>query len=528
MLGTLMMLLGAALYISRWGDIPPFNLNPSPKPPGADDAERFAPEIDKPDPVLYGTSSERCFILGKNNADGNVWHMNSRALCSIDAPICLSGAHLENIHTFAPRGSGTCDVHSVNSNGPLERADKFGLNESCAAFRRRHVIDIYGHERFDNWDAFTMELGRRKYQDKTHHAATWQSDFAIIVPKYPWSWNICHYNRIWNYIVYVIRNLELFAPKSSRKMKSIDVLFRSGLAYTGNWPRGIREVTIPALERETKLQIRVGKIRYDFRRDFQCVKKGILLGDEGRVDAFPYLNDSDIWPLNALDEDNHWPHIPEQSLWMRHTVYQSIGLDARIQYDGPGVANFRTVPVPPKRMVFLERNPRSRRKLTMTGRVWFQKMLEELAAEHGFELRNVRFRKEMSFAMQVTELSDVGVAVGIHGANMVNTMFMPTGAAMFEIFPWRYVRFYYAGGLNSGLRYSYHEPESGVDHHCPFDKFCFMRYRESVIYLTHTDRNTVRERIDNAMRYIAHLHQRYPNGTMPLEKQGTLYRVPHR
>lgn len=517
-------------FFSGWGDIPPPSLRSRSKPlpaNGISNNDVHGPELDVPPPALYGTSSERCFILGRNENDGHVWQMNSRGLCSVNGPICLNGPHLEHVTTFAPRGSGSCHIVSVNNkSAPLVRADKNGLNESCASYRRRHVIGIYGDEKFREWKEFIQDLSSRRYSSPNHHPASWHSDFAIIVPKYPWSWNICHYNRIWNFVLYVIRNLDLYAPSSAKPVKSVDVLFRLGFTYSGNWPRGLREATLPSLEAETGIKVNVGKLRFDYRRDFQCVRKGIILGDEGRVDALPYLNDTDIWPLTAAKEDNHWPVIPEQALWVRHAVYKQFGMEDGAKFDGPGVTNFRSIPVPPKRLVFLERNSRSPRRLTMSGNAWFRKTLAELTQEYGFEMKTVRFHKEMSLADQVREMHDVGIAVGLHGANMVNTMFMPAGAAMFEIFPWRYVRFYYAGGLNSGLRYSYHEPESGEDKHCNFDRYCFMLYREAVIYLSHQDRAVVRERLQNAMKYINELHESHPQGTIALKKRGSAYEIP--
>ncbi len=259
---------------------------------------------------------------------------------------------------------------------------------------------------------------------------------------------------------------------------------------------------------------------------FNALRRGILLGDEGRVDAFPFLNDTDIWRPEEQRSDSHWPVIPENALWLRHTVYSAQGFGDKATFDGPGVANFRSIPVPPKRLAYLQRSPFSPRHLTASGASWFENILHELAAAHGFEVRYVRFRKEMSLKDQIAQIRDVGVAVGLHGANMVNTMFMPAGGAMFEIFPWRYVRFYYAAGLNSGLRYSFHEPESGVDKHCNFDKYCFMRYRESVIYLSDRDRAQIRTRLENAIKHVADLHARFPNGSIPLERDGNIYRIP--
>lgn len=529
----LLLPLLVCAFVLFWrsrGDAPPPAApwsHPSKVIPAAPGVPLPPPEAHPPSPKLYGTGSERCFMLGRNEKAAKPnWHMNSRALCSFDAPVCLHGGQLQNVYTFAPRGTGSCDVVSVNGNTPTVRASADALGESCAAFRKRHVIGMLGKEQFAGWEPFLHELARRKYKDPEHRAASWHSDFAIIVPKYPWSWNICHYNRIWLFVAYVLRNLRTFAPKAVGHVTTVDVLFRSGLHYTGKWPAGLRESTIPALESETGLKIRVGQLRWDYKRDFQCIRKGILLGDEGRVDSFPFLNDTNIWNVSQHESDSHWPDIPESSLWLRNAIYNANGFGDAARFDGPGVSNFRSIPVPPKRIAYLQRSPFSPRRLTPSGSKWLEDTLHDLAAKHGFEVRYVRFRKEMAFKDQVAQVRDVGLAVGLHGANMVNTMFMPAGAAMFELFPWRYVRYYYAAGLNSGLRYSYHEPENGVDKHCNFDKYCFMRYRESVIYLSEVDRQRVRRRIEKALIYIAELNDRFANGSIPLEKTGKLYRIP--
>lgn len=518
-------------FFSTYGEHPPHipfsKLSDPPRQPPML-ASSFVKEQYPPDPALYGMSTEKCFVLGDNGPP--LWHMNSRALCSINAPLCLFGHHLQHLYTFTPRGSASCDVVNIRNIPTAEaflRADKLGLNESCAALRERRVISMFGGAQFVEWESWVADLRRRRHA-RGHHPASWNSEFAIIVPKYQWSWNICHYNRIWNYISYVIRNLHTFAPYAPRNLSRVDVLFRSGLVYDANWPKGLREATLPVLEAETGYRIYVGKLRYHPGRDFQCIKRGVILGAEGRVDAFPFLNDSDIWTEEEQRTDTHWPTIPADSLWLRQAVFTTLRLPPAGIFDGPGIGTFRSVPVPPKRIALLERSVRSRRRLTRSGRLWFDTMINDLAGKYGFEIRLVRFSRDMSLREQIELVQDTGVAIGLHGANLVNTMFMPAGAAMFEIFPWRYVRFYYAAGANSGLRYSYHEPEAGIDRHCGFDKRCFMRYRESVIYLSDTDRDSIQRRIENAIKYLVRLHVLFPNGTIPLQKDGNVYRIPRR
>ncbi|CDF40519.1 unnamed protein product [Chondrus crispus] len=489
------------------------------------------PEQNPPDSALYGTGTEKCFSLGLPDAakqpvrkgdPAAFWQMNSRAMCYSPNPVCLSGGHLDHFISFEPRGSGSCNVLAVEK-GQIIPGARAGLNESCAAWRWRQVVSMYGKEHFTTHQRWTEAIATIKHPNPRHHPVEWLPDFAIIVPKYPWSYNICHYNRIWNYVLYVIKNLNLFVPDAD-EIKNIHVLFRSGFNYHEQWHVGIRNATLPLVMEETGKQIHIGKLRYDPLRDFRCWRRGIVLGREARIDAFPFLNDTPVWRPEQQLDDSHWPVIPHDSLWLREAVMKAFKLPSIGKYDGPGIRNFVSLRVPPLRVGILQRSPRSRRRLAPGGKGWFESTLRELCEKHGMELVHVHTSGTMNLGEQVRQVKDLGMAVGLHGANMVNTMFIPAGGAMFEIFPWRYVRFYYAGGGNSGLRYSFHEPEGGKDMHCSFEKsWCFMKYREARIFLTRRDKETIRSRLDVAMGYIKGLHRRYPDGSIPLRREGGVY-----
>lgn len=424
--------------------------------------------------------------------------------------------------TFEKRGSGKCMVLNVGEKHSLD-ASTVGLNESCAKWRERQVADMYGKAVYTDWPTWKEWTSKKVSVNAQHHTVQWESSFAIVIPKYEWSYNICHYNRIWNYIMYVVRNLHLFVPDAAN-VNTIDVMFRSGYNYKENWHKGIRNATLPALERETGKKIVVRRLRYDYLRDFQCIKRGIVLGREGRVDSFPFFNDSDIWLPSHQMDDSHWPVIPHDSLWVREVMMQASRLPSVGKYTGPGINHFESIPVPPRRVGFLQRSEKSRRRLPVRSKLWLDITLAELSAEHGMELVYIRAKASQSLAEQVKAVHGLGMVLGLHGANIVNSMFVPAGGALFEIFPWRYVRYYYAAGGNAGLRYSFHEPEGGIERNCSFSsRTCFMRYRESLILLTSEDREQIRARIDKAMSYIAGLHQKYPDGHIPLKRKGNNY-----
>lgn len=489
------------------------------------------PETNVPDKRLYGTGSETCYAVGlpssripKPGDPASFWQMNSRAFSYSSKPFCLYGRSMNNLLSFDPRGSSSCNVVSVQ-NLTLHDARTSGLNESCAAFRTRHIANMFGKEIFTDFQEWRDRLVRnRKVQPSKRDPLFWASSFAIIIPKYPWSYNICHYNRIWNFVIWIIRNLKLFVPDADQ-IDHIHVFYRAGYQYTMPWHIGIRDATLQALQNETKLKITVAKLRFDRRYAFQCIRRGILLGREGRIDAFPFFNDTEVWKSSQQNDESHWPSIPHHALWLRQAVAHYSGLPNIGNFSGPHIGTFHSVSIPPRTVAVLRRSPLSKRRLTVRGKAFLNKTLIKLCAKYKMKLAYVRTSAAMSFKDQAALTRSIGVAVGLHGANMVNTIFMQPGGSLFEIFPWRYVRFYYASGANSGLRYSFHEPRGGIDRNCEFTHTgCAFKYRESIIYLTESDQKEIYTRLDKAIGHFAELHRTYPSGNIPLTRDGDLYR----
>lgn len=489
-------------------------------------------EKNPPNSSLYGTGQEHCYAIGFPSSmippttgdPAAFWQMNSRSLCYTARPICLCGRRMDNVLSFDPRGSGKCSVLSVEK-GLAFDARKNGLNESCAAFRNRSIIGMYGRELFFGWDEWLEKVkqfeNRQRFRNRK--SIDWVSNFAIVVPKYPWSYNICHYNRLWNYVMYVVRNLHLFVPDPD-EIKEVDIMFRAGYKYDHHWHVGVREATLRALATELGKKINIRKLRYNRAHDFQCIRRGILLGAEGRIDSFPFFNDTPVWTAKQQITDSHVPVIPHDSLWFRDAVLKWSNLGEAGERNTNNSDNFISIPVPPLRVGLMQRSPYSKRRLTYRGGTWFENTLQRLAEKYQFQYVHIRTSAAMTLAEQVEQVHNLGLAVGLHGANMVNTVFMPAASGLFEIFPWRYVRFYYANGGNAGLRYSFHEPEGGQERNCSLLQLsCILKYREAVIYLTDRDREQVEMRLENAMIYLIQLHRKYPSGQIPLRRIGNSY-----
>ena len=471
---------------------------------------------------------ERCFIVGNNDKAEIMWQMNSRALCVVE-DMCLSGQKMDQVRTMGwIEGGLECGIVKAG-NGRLKVRDHASVNSEnrCRDIvRERLVMKAYGEEIVEDNQRWLQRLSRKRYNGLgagRMKAVEFKSNFAIIVPKYQWTHNICHYSRVWNYIAHVIRNLKAYGVTEEDHEGTIDVLYRSGIAYDKTWMVGLKEALIDQLQEETGLNINVGRLRHDRFREAQCVHKAIMLGSEGRVDSLPFLNDTSVWSRqhNLLDE--HWPTIPRQSLLLREAMYKKLNL-GRLSFFGEGDGRFglngevARIKVPPLTVAYVVRSTRSKRRFGIMTKAWFGKLVYSLATEMGFEVQEVSFNKQMPMKEQVGQLRNAGVVTGIHGANFVNTMFMPPGGALVEMFPYRYARAYYMNGGNAGLRYSFHVTRSGKDQGCSWSPNCFLKYRESRMDFDSTDKRQTEAVLRKAMLYIKLLHKRFPEGTIELER----------
>jgi len=92
-----------------------------------------------------------------------------------------------------------------------------------------------------------------------------------------------------------------------------------------------------------------------------------------------------------------------------------------------------------------------------------EKLLREVAATNRLRYRKVEFGRIPSFQDQMAALQHAIVAVGLHGANLVNTAMLDSRASVVELFPFGFTHGMYREGSGSGLGYYSHEMMSGEE-----------------------------------------------------------------
>lgn len=89
-------------------------------------------------------------------------------------------------------------------------------------------------------------------------------------------------------------------------------------------------------------------------------------------------------------------------------------------------------------------------------------LMTKVAKEKGYEMNVVMF-DGMSFVEQINQVREASIVVGIHGANLVNTMFLPALSVLIEVMPYGFNHEMYKQGGNAGLKYFVHRMSQGHD-----------------------------------------------------------------
>ena len=102
------------------------------------------------------------------------------------------------------------------------------------------------------------------------------------------------------------------------------------------------------------------------------------------------------------------------------------------------------------------------RTLTDEGLKLLKQTVREVAKETGFTCETLNVAG-MTFPKQVEAVAGAGVVIGVHGTQMLNTLFLPAGSSVVELFPYRFVNNLFRGGSGAGLSYRHHHVVHGED-----------------------------------------------------------------
>lgn len=177
------------------------------------------------------------------------------------------------------------------------------------------------------------------------------------------------------------------------------------------------------------------------------------------------------------------------------------------------------------------------RRFSKRDESWLLNMLHEEALNAStsstdpITVTTLQTPSSVTFSSQLQRFFDVGVVVGIHGANLLNTLFTPTFSSLVEISAIQMQCYVY--GANSGLSYWVYESKlkaSAKQSRCgPGHYMCLKsRNHRRVMIETEEDRREIRMRVRMAIERIMELRRRFEHlGGIPtvLDRERAEYRI---
>lgn len=195
------------------------------------------------------------------------------------------------------------------------------------------------------------------------------------------------------------------------------------------------------------------------------------------------------------------PRVPRESLDFRENLFS-------IMHNSPELRQRS------KKIVYLDREG-DRRLVRSKGKKVLFKKLARRASYHGYSFEVISF-KGMNIKQQVGAVEDVSIALGVHGANLVNTMFMPPLSVLIELFPFEFKHNMYYEGGGAGLKYYSYGMSTGK--HYPklmeylsteecirFSVKCKLHYRDAELTVVDNDVDNITKMVDEAVAYLERL-----------------------
>lgn len=476
---------------------------------------------------------DSCQFIGHDLASPGLLQFNTRALC-LSSSICVPSQDPSSAYFYpAERPSPKCSVQNPDFTPViLNSAEKLRELHSCAELQRKSVICAHGTGLSKNnascprVQPFHIDDGRK---------IRWFENVSILVPAYPFPGNIFHFASVATTVSFIAENLSSVLHNwsfsdSSRGLyrscrgcyvysaKHINIIFRQSadvLRFVG-WQRELMQAIISSRFESSGLSVRVYHLVANPSFEKVCIRNAIVLGLRGNLNMWAFPNSSKL-PLHGYS-------VPADAVRFKQTIYDAFQINATLPTNDRAVSE-----LPPLVLGYARREGSAdppiggyveqflTRRFSDADEAWLLEMLKNETRKEGVELRVFTTSRLDPLREQVRNMAKVGFLVGIHGANLVNCIFMHPFGALLEISPALVREECYIGGMNSGLAYWRHEVTqlaSPEESRCrPSDTHCRENLLLRLVKLgADEDRRKVRTFVQEGIKHIANLHRDYPAG----------------
>lgn len=429
--------------------------------------------------IMHSETSEQIFGLG-NKLD----HVAAYK------PLCLD---IENQNAFMFEGQTKCSGFNRTTGWLIQYCTR--MQESV---RKEYLLEVQRERKARVW--------------LTEHASEirWVEGLTVLQVLEKNCGNIAHYAGRMLMLQHILENVMAYAGPPSQVMNVLIVPtfhIMKRFLYPGNyefWHKNLLQALIAPstytigtlgnfLYRSSKP--RDGKaalvqLLHNFstngsgeeNKKYVCFRRAIV---PGFLKARFFVNDIEYPSTKpSLQSSKEGaPIVPRDSLRMRERV-------SALFDQTPAFAKKE------KEIMLLDRTG-SRRVFGNETRDKVLAMMAKVAKEKDYKFTVTNFQN-MKFTEQYQVMKKVSIAVGIHGANLVNTMFMPPLSVLLEIFPYGFRHEMYVNGGNAGLKYMSHmmkegAPFEGPNHYKTVDQCiklnqqCKVHYRDATLEVSDGD-----------------------------------------
>lgn len=493
---------------------------------------------------------DHCHIYAAPRAPP-VWRFNSRALC-LSSHLCLTPSTPHDNYLHASDFAQTrCTLSSptftpVNNQSLLQQQFR-----SCQQAQQQLVTCAHGPGLKANKpqcpptvDSLRdVDLHNSAHHPRRHTPANtkWLEHVSILVPSYPYPANIYHYGNAIASIAHVASHLPRLLSSwglanlraadtatpyfpdtatgtttTNPKISHINILF-TGTPNQNAWQLSLLDILINhRIAKTTNATVSTSFIRDYDQFHHLCLRNAVVLGRRGHINVWFFPNGTHI-PLDGTG-------VPADAVQFKRAFYEVFDIQARL----PDPDNMISE-LPPLVLGYAQRLAAyeaqggnvhltgTKRRFDEVDEKWFVDMLTEETKQAGVKLHIFKTSADDPLHDQVTNIAKVGFVVGIHGANLVNSIFMHPFGALLEILPANADSPCYIGAANSGLAYYRHTSteeatpeESGCD---PEDKVCQTKARQRLVKIgSKEDRDGIRAHVRAGLNHLRYLHDTFPDG----------------
>lgn len=478
-------------------------------------------------------------------APNNARPYNARSFCRTSVCIRPRGASVDTatIHIptalFADQAVASCS----NTDSTMRRLFQHPtLN--CSALQS-DVICAQGHYNFSRNDPYCPHV--RPLGDFPEDVEVIKGT-VIVVPVYKYLTNIFHYVQAIVTVVQIASTLASHAPPHLARSheKKLTIVFRGKEpAKNGAWQKVLTQALIkhrlePLGFQEVEVRATNEKLRHESISAPFCAEDAVLMGMRYDDTSWPFLQSDSrhVWPfpttITTLQEAVAGSvtqvmnvSVGIESLAFRRAVYSATNQTTRIPLDAAGVPSRKSphpsmvLDLPPKTVVYASRNgerdPKpggsvvgSPRRLSDADDAWMTSMLRIETTRQNWSF-TVAHTATAPFQDQVSLFREAGVTVGLHGANLVNTIFSVPFSALVEVS--NHPLQCYIAGANSGLVYQAYmvtHIATAIESACPLDglkELCETEPNWRRVKIDdEVDRKLLRRAVTTALEYINGLH----------------------